>query len=184
MPDNARYVQFGVASHNLFDLCYAMLLREREGVRDQVEFEMLEGMANHQVRVIRQAADGLLLYAPVVLKEDFHSAIAYLVRRLDENTSEENFLHDLFGMTPGSRSWEVQKKRFLKACQEKDEVKYGPNRTQNRAADPIQPLALPGRLCQRAGYGLVPAAECGMDQRADCRGEGKIRRGNPSGYRW
>ena len=37
------------------------------------------------------------------------------------------------------RSWEVQKKRFLKACQEKDEVKYGPNRTQNRAADPIQP---------------------------------------------
>ena len=44
-------------------------------------------------------------YAPVVLKEDFHSAIAYLVRRLDENTSEENFLHDLFGMTPGSRSW-------------------------------------------------------------------------------
>lgn len=116
-----------------------MLLREREGVRDQVEFEMLEGMANHQARVIRQAADGLLLYAPVVLKEDFHSAIAYLVRRLDENTSEENFLHDLFGMTPGSRSWEVQKKRFLKACQEKDEVKYGPNRTQNRAADPIQP---------------------------------------------
>lgn len=139
MPENARYVQFGVASHNLFDLCYAMLLREREGVRDYVEFEMLEGMANHQARVIRQAADGLLLYAPVVLKEDFHSAIAYLVRRLDENTSEENFLHDLFGMTPGSRSWEAQKKRFLKACQEKDEVKYGPNRTQNRATDPVQP---------------------------------------------
>lgn len=139
MPENAKYVQFGVASHNLFDLCYAMLLREREGVRDRVEFEMLEGMANHQARVIREAADGLLLYAPVVLKEDFHSAIAYLVRRLDENTSEENFLHDLFGMAPGSRAWDVQKKRFLKACQEKDSVKYGPNRTQNRAADPVEP---------------------------------------------
>lgn len=138
MPENAKYVQFGVASHNLFDLCYAMLLREREGVRDRVEFEMLEGMANHQARVIREAADGLLLYAPVVLKEDFHSAIAYLVRRLDENTSEENFLHDLFGMAPGSRAWDVQKKRFLKACQEKDSVKYGPNRTQNRAADPVE----------------------------------------------
>lgn len=139
MPENAKYVQFGVASHNLFDLCYAMLLREREGVRDRVEFEMLEGMANHQARVIREAADGLLLYAPVVLKEDFHSAIAYLVRRLDENTSEENFLHDLFGMAPGSRAWDVQKKRFLKACQEKDSVKYGPNRTQNRATDPVEP---------------------------------------------
>lgn len=139
MPENARYVQFGVASHNVFDLCYAMLLREREGVKDQVEFEMLEGMANHQARVVRESADGLLLYAPVVLKEDFHSAIAYLVRRLDENTSEENFLHDLFGMTPGSKTWEIQKKKFLKSCQEKDSVKYGPNRTQNRAADPIKP---------------------------------------------
>lgn len=133
--ENARYVQFGVASHNLFDLCYAMLLREREGVTDKVEFEMLEGMANHQARVVKEAAQGLLLYAPVVLKEDFHSAIAYLVRRLDENTSEENFLHDLFGMTPGSRTWEAQKKRFLKACQEKDSVRHGPGRTQNRSKD-------------------------------------------------
>lgn len=171
-----------MASHNLFDLCYAMLLREREGVKDYVEFEMLEGMANHQARVIRESADGLLLYAPVVLKEDFHSAIAYLVRRLDENTCEENFLHDLFGMAPGSRTWDIQKRRFLKACQEKDSVKYGPNRTQNRATDPVEPHPLPGRLCQRARHGLVPAAEFRMDQRPDCRGKGEIRGGNSPGH--
>lgn len=64
MPENARYVQFGVASHNLFDLCYAMLLREREGVKDYVEFEMLEGMANHQARVIRESADGCCCTPP------------------------------------------------------------------------------------------------------------------------
>ncbi len=137
MPENAKYVQLGVASHNLFDLCYAMLLREREGVKDYVEFEMLEGMANHQARVIKEAAGDLLLYAPVVAKEDFHSAVAYLMRRLDENTSEENFLHDLFGMTPGSREWDAQRKRFLKSCTDKDAVKHTPNRTQNRAKDPI-----------------------------------------------
>lgn len=135
--ENAKYVQFGVASHNLFDLCYALLLREREGVKDCVEFEMLEGMANHQARVMKDVAGELLLYAPVVHKEDFHSAIAYLVRRLDENTSEENFLHDLFGMTPGSKAWDTQKKRFIKACGEKDNVKFGPNRKQDRAKDKI-----------------------------------------------
>ena len=43
-------------------------------------------------------------------------------------------------MTPGSRSWEAQKKRFLKACQEKDDVKYGPNRTQNLSLIHIYPL--------------------------------------------
>lgn len=137
MPDNAKYVQLGVASHNLFDLCYALLLREREGVRDQVEFEMLEGVANHQARMVSKAAEGILLYAPVVRKEEFCHSIAYLANRLNEATWEENFLHDLFGMTPGSQSWEVQKKRFLRSCQEKKSVKYGSNRKQNRAKEAV-----------------------------------------------
>ncbi|MCB1134400.1 MAG: proline dehydrogenase family protein, partial [Verrucomicrobiae bacterium] len=43
-PENAKHVRIGLASHNLFDLAYAMLLRTREGVEDRIEFEMLEGM--------------------------------------------------------------------------------------------------------------------------------------------
>jgi RHH-type proline utilization regulon transcriptional repressor/proline dehydrogenase/delta 1-pyrroline-5-carboxylate dehydrogenase len=141
MPENARFVRIGLASHNLFDLAYAMLLRTREGVEDRVEFEMLEGMANHQARVVNQAANGLLLYAPVVSRDDFHSAIAYLVRRLDENTSEENFLRDLFGMKPGDPSWINQRERFLRACARKDTVHAGPRRLQDRSAE--IPLPLP-----------------------------------------
>lgn len=132
---NSKFAQFGVASHNIFDLSYALLLREINQTHDHVDIEMLEGMANHQARVMSTVSKNLLLYAPIVKKEDFHSAIAYLVRRLDENTSEENFLHDLFGMTPGSSAWESQKKKFLKACKEKDTVKYGPNRKQNRKGE-------------------------------------------------
>src|SRR2546428_11650204 len=93
-PAPARAVRWGVASHNLIDVAYGMLLRYQHGVEDAVELEMLEGMANHQARAVQHAAGGLLLYAPVVKTEDFHSAIAYLVRRLDENTAPENFLHD------------------------------------------------------------------------------------------
>lgn len=140
-PDNAKYVKIGIASHNLFDLAYAMLLRTREGVEDRVEFEMLEGMANHQARVINAAAGGLLLYAPVVNRDDFHSAIAYLVRRLDENTAEENFLRDLFGMTKDDPSWVSQRDRFLRACAKKDSTFFGPRRTQNRATESPAPLA-------------------------------------------
>jgi RHH-type transcriptional regulator, proline utilization regulon repressor / proline dehydrogenase / delta 1-pyrroline-5-carboxylate dehydrogenase len=142
-PENAAVVRTGVASHNLFDLAYTMLLRTREGVGDRIGFEMLEGMANHQARVVRAAAGDLLLYAPVVGRDDFHSAIAYLVRRLDENTSEENFLHDLFGMTPGSPPWESQKARFLRACARKDEIAAGPRRTQDRSRE-TQRLMKPG----------------------------------------
>jgi len=144
-PENAEVVRLGVASHNLFDIAYGLLLRAREGMEDRVEFEMLEGMANHQARVVRDAADGLLLYAPVVKKEDFPSAIAYLVRRLDENTSPENFLHDLFGMKPGDAAWKRQEQRFLDACASMDTTSHGPNRLQDRATQefPAAPLDRP-----------------------------------------
>ncbi|MGB1259809.1 MAG: proline dehydrogenase family protein [Akkermansiaceae bacterium] len=134
-PDHAQAVNLGVASHNLFEIAYAMLLRAGYEVEEHVEFEMLEGMANHQARAVRDAVNGLLLYAPVVKVEDFHSAIAYLVRRLDENTAEENFLHDLFGMKVGSAQWKKQKEMFLTACERKDEVSAQPSRTQDRASE-------------------------------------------------
>jgi RHH-type proline utilization regulon transcriptional repressor/proline dehydrogenase/delta 1-pyrroline-5-carboxylate dehydrogenase len=138
-PDHARAVRLGVASHNLFDIAYSLLLRAQNGVEDAVEFEMLEGMANHQARAVQHEAGGLLLYAPVVKAEDFHSAIAYLVRRLDENTAPENFLHDLFDMEPGSDAWRRQCDRFLQACQLQNGVSDQPRRTQDRRTE--QPRA-------------------------------------------
>ncbi len=138
-PENAAAVRIGVASHNLFDIAYALLLRSREKVTDRVEFEMLEGMANHQARSVHAAAGGLLLYAPIVPREEFHNAIAYLVRRLDENTTEGNFLHDLFHLSEGSPAWEKQKSAFLRACARKDEVVAGPNRTQDRSNEQCLP---------------------------------------------
>jgi RHH-type proline utilization regulon transcriptional repressor/proline dehydrogenase/delta 1-pyrroline-5-carboxylate dehydrogenase len=140
-PEHASVVNLGVASHNLFDIAYALLLRRRLGVQAHVEFEMLEGMANHQARAVQAEAGGLLLYAPVVKTADFHSAIAYLVRRLDENTAAENFLHDLFGLTPGSAAWQKQRDLFLQAVARQDDVPESPNRTQDRRRE--QPTAQP-----------------------------------------
>jgi RHH-type proline utilization regulon transcriptional repressor/proline dehydrogenase/delta 1-pyrroline-5-carboxylate dehydrogenase len=43
--ENAEVVQIGIGSHNLFDISFGLLLRERRNVQDFVEFEMLEAMA-------------------------------------------------------------------------------------------------------------------------------------------
>ncbi|WP_411826542.1 proline dehydrogenase family protein [Luteolibacter sp. AS25] len=134
-PENAAAVRIGIASHNLFDIAYALVLRARNGVEKQVEFEMLEGMANHQAKSVQDASGGMLLYAPIVHRQDFHSAIAYLVRRLDENTSEDNFLRDLFTLEVGSSSWNDQRDRFLKAVREKDSVRDTPYRDQDRSQE-------------------------------------------------
>ena len=141
-PAHAEAVQLGVASHNLFDIAYGLVLREARGVEPFVEFEMLEGMANHQARAVRERAGGLLLYAPVVRAEDFHSAIAYLVRRLDENTAPENFLRHVFDLEPGSPDWIAERDRFLAAFALGDALSDAPRRTQDRRRAPAPcPLA-------------------------------------------
>ncbi len=121
-PQNAKAVRLGVASHNLFDVALALTLRGANNVERFVEIEMLEGMANHQARAVRDVAGGLLLYAPAVRRDDFMSAMAYLVRRLDENTAPENFLRDMFAMRPGSTEWERQKQRFIQGWNERTTV--------------------------------------------------------------
>ena len=142
-PKHARAAHLGIASHNLFDIAYGLILREQRGLEHWVEFEMLEGMANHQARAVQARAGGLLLYAPVVRAEDFHSAIAYLVRRLDENTAEDNFLRHVFGLEPGSPDWERERERFLAAFEIIEGLPDAPRRTQDRAADERAPR-LPG----------------------------------------
>ena len=121
-PGNAVAARLGVASHNLFDVALGLTLREANDVAEFVEIEMLEGMANHQARAARDAAGGVLLYAPAVQRADFLSAMAYLVRRLDENTAPENFLRDMFAVRPGSSEWERQRARFVQGWNERTKV--------------------------------------------------------------
>src|SRR6267378_4329560 len=135
LPERAQAVHLGIASHNLLDVAHGLLLRAEESVEPFVEFEMLEGMANHQARAVQARAGGLLLYAPVVRAEDFHSAIAYLVRRLDENTAPDNFLRHVFDLEPGSPDWIAERDRFLAAFEQQAGLSDAPRRTQDRSAE-------------------------------------------------
>jgi RHH-type transcriptional regulator, proline utilization regulon repressor / proline dehydrogenase / delta 1-pyrroline-5-carboxylate dehydrogenase len=74
----AQAVNLAVGSHNLFDIALGLTLRQDRGLGSLVGFEMLEGMAPHQARVVQQAAGGLVLYAPVVHRANFNSALTYL----------------------------------------------------------------------------------------------------------
>ena len=111
-PQWSAAVWIGLASHNLFDIAWALVLRDQLHRPEQIEFEMLEGMAPAQARAVNAAAHGLLLYAPVVAPTDVDSSIAYLSRRLDENTSPDNFLRALFTLRPNSPEFDDQADQF------------------------------------------------------------------------
>lgn len=109
----APAVRVGVASHNLFHLAYALTLAKHRGSHDQLDIEMLEGMANAEALAVAQEAGCVILYTPVTSHDDFPAAVAYLVRRLDENTSRDNYLRASFSMQPGNEAWEEQRERFV-----------------------------------------------------------------------
>ncbi len=138
-PDRIQNVRIGVAGHNLFDLAYAWLLAGRRGVRDGMEFEMLLGMAQGQAEVIRRDVGGLLLYTPVVHPDEFDVAIAYLIRRLEEGASQDNFMSAVFDLHDDAGLFEREKQRFLASLAALDESVPLPRRTQNRMDAPVAP---------------------------------------------
>jgi RHH-type proline utilization regulon transcriptional repressor/proline dehydrogenase/delta 1-pyrroline-5-carboxylate dehydrogenase len=114
-PEHAHALRVGIASHNLFDLAWAIEVAQARGVSQQLDVEMLEGMANAEALAVAGDVGAVLLYAPVTESDDFASAVAYLVRRLDENTAPENFLRASFDLTVGSTTFADQERRFRDA---------------------------------------------------------------------
>ena len=137
VPENAAVMHIGVASHNFFSIGYAYLLSKQNAVEEQVTFEMLEGMANHLPRVMRNLGKQIILYTPVVKTEHFLNAVSYLVRRLDENTGKDNFLSYSFGLKYDSKQWNFLKQQFLEAYALKDKIDAKPFRTQDRNKEEV-----------------------------------------------
>jgi RHH-type proline utilization regulon transcriptional repressor/proline dehydrogenase/delta 1-pyrroline-5-carboxylate dehydrogenase len=136
-PAHTRGVRIGVAGHNLFDIAYAWLLAGAAGVRPDVEFEMLLGMAQGQVAAVSREVGHVLLYVPVVRPDEFDVAISYLVRRLEENASSDNFLSAAFDLAEDPAMFERERDRFIASIARAgdDALAVGPKRNQDRTAE-------------------------------------------------
>jgi RHH-type proline utilization regulon transcriptional repressor/proline dehydrogenase/delta 1-pyrroline-5-carboxylate dehydrogenase len=144
-PERLDAVRIGIAGHNLFDIAYTWLLAQARGVSDPtgadplVEYEMLLGMATGQAEAVRKDVGRLLLYTPVVNPAEFDVAIAYLVRRLEENASPENFMSAVFELASNPTLLTRERERFERslATLQLDEPEFVPaaHRVQDRTAE-------------------------------------------------
>jgi RHH-type proline utilization regulon transcriptional repressor/proline dehydrogenase/delta 1-pyrroline-5-carboxylate dehydrogenase len=121
-PEHAHAVRIGIASHNLFHLTWALEVARTRNVLHQLDIEMLEGMANAEALAITRLGHQVLFYTPVTNKDDFASAVAYLVRRLDENTSDENYLKAAFEIGSNPTKFTEQKERFQKSVEQRHTI--------------------------------------------------------------
>ena len=150
-PEHAKAVRIGIASHNLFHMTWALEVAKKRGVVDQVDIEMLEGMANAEALAVTRAGQPVLLYAPVTRKDDFAAAVAYLVRRLDENTADENYLKAAFDIAKNPKKFADQESRFIASVKERHSITteslrhvkqaeaIGAHFENERNADPTEP---------------------------------------------
>ena len=132
-------LRVGIAGHNLFDLAFAHRLSVKRGVENRVEYEMLQGMAQHLSKQVKNSVGGLLLYTPVVRPSEFQVAVAYLTRRLEENGSPENFMSGVFDITNSREVFNRERTRFENSLRRMEEIVSSPNRTQNRLSENPQP---------------------------------------------
>ncbi len=138
--ENTAGLRLGVAGHNLFDIAFAHELSVARGLTDRVEFEMLQGMATKQAEVISADVGDLLLYVPAVHPDQFDAAVSYLVRRLEENTSPQNFMASIFEIANGSPAFQKEEARFRASVNDLGELLATgtpptPNRTQDRGKE-------------------------------------------------
>jgi RHH-type proline utilization regulon transcriptional repressor/proline dehydrogenase/delta 1-pyrroline-5-carboxylate dehydrogenase len=92
--ENAAVVRPAIATHNIRSMSHAVVRAESIGVpRDAFEFQMLYGMAEPLRKALHKKGHRVRVYAPL---GELIPGMAYLVRRLLENTSNESFLRKSF----------------------------------------------------------------------------------------
>ena len=131
-PARTKALRIGVAGHNLFDLAFAHLLATHRGVTEGVDFEMLIGMAPDQADAVRETVGKLIVYTPVVAPTEFDAAVGYLVRRLDENASPENFMSAVFDLNNSTEMFSREEARFRASLAALSQKAPTPHRSQNR----------------------------------------------------
>ena len=92
--ENTRFVRPAIATHNVRSVSCAIAVAEALNVsREAFEFQMLYGMAEPLRKALLKMGYRVRVYSPV---GEFLPGMAYLIRRLLENTSNASFLRKSF----------------------------------------------------------------------------------------
>lgn len=99
--ENHEYLYAAIGSHNVRSQALAIAIAETLGIpRRRVEFQVLYGMADDLAAAIAQRGHRVRVYCPT---GDLIPGMAYLIRRLLENTANTSFLRRRVENTPIDR---------------------------------------------------------------------------------
>ena len=92
--EHAEFLRPAIATHNIRSVSNAIAVADSLNLaRDSFEFQMLYGMGEPMGKVLRKKGYQVRVYTPV---GELIPGMAYLIRRLLENTSNESFVRQFF----------------------------------------------------------------------------------------
>ncbi|HMK36213.1 MAG TPA: L-glutamate gamma-semialdehyde dehydrogenase [Desulfomonilaceae bacterium] len=92
--ENAHYVRPAIATHNIRSISHAIAVAESLDLpKDALEFQMIYGMAEPVRKALKEMGFRIRAYTPM---GELIPGMAYLIRRLLENTYNESFLRKAF----------------------------------------------------------------------------------------
>jgi proline dehydrogenase len=98
LVDARPVVRVAIASHNLRSVAHAVAVGQLAGGdASDIEFQVLRGLGDELQDALATTGRRVRTYCPI---GDLVAGMAYLVRRLLENTSNESFLHEQARGTP------------------------------------------------------------------------------------
>jgi RHH-type proline utilization regulon transcriptional repressor/proline dehydrogenase/delta 1-pyrroline-5-carboxylate dehydrogenase len=96
--DARPHVRVAIGSHNLRSVSHAIACSRQTGADDRdLELQVLRGLGDELAHALAASGFRVRVYCPV---GDLLEGMAYLVRRLLENTSNESFLYRRAAGTP------------------------------------------------------------------------------------
>lgn len=137
--DNHRVVRVALGSHNVRSIAASMVHAEKLGLpKSAFEVQMLYGMADPIKKAIVEMGYRVREYAPV---GELIPGMAYLVRRLLENTSNESFLRSKFAENASSEKLLADPKSLVRTPANHSNGTSHEASTSSKASSTVSPAA-------------------------------------------
>ncbi len=110
-----------IATHNLFDLAYALLDWGRSGREGLPDFAFTAGLGNHMGRMLARAGARVILTAGVVAEEGEAEFEKYLLTLINEVSLPDSVLAAGPALEPASMTWGRMRQQFLASLSGREE---------------------------------------------------------------
>lgn len=136
--ERCEVANISIATHNIFDLSYSLILAAENETEPFIEIELFDKRIPYFQSVLKKIVKKpLVLLFAIVPLDNLNAAIAYMLRRWDEYSGQDNFLKHIYELNIDSKYLDEQKQIFYQSCQEMNNLSSTPRRLDLRKEKPF-----------------------------------------------